>query len=85
MFQPYIEGDMDINTYYFTPLLLYHARGKIDNIYCMSTIEQSGKGWINEAQTANSKGYAESQEFLPALGLFIFVYFHEVVRRYNLR
>ena len=38
MLQPYIEGDMDIDTYYFTPLLLYHAWGKIDNIYCMSTM-----------------------------------------------
>ena len=30
----------------------------------------------------NSKGYAESPEFLPALGLFIF---QEEVRRYNWR
>ena len=43
MLQPYIEGDMDIDTYYFTPLLLYHARGKIDNIYCMSTMKAGQK------------------------------------------
>ena len=36
-------------------------------------IRKSGKGFINEAETAlNIKGYAESLEFLPAQGLFIF-------------
>ena len=38
MLQPYIGGDMNIDTYYFTTLLLYHAQGKIDNIYYMSTM-----------------------------------------------
>ena len=43
-------------------------------------LEQSGKGSMRQ-KLQNSKGYAESPEFLPALGLFIF----QEVRRYNLR
>ena len=35
-------------------------------------LEQSGKGFVNRQKLQNSKGYAESPEFLPALGLFIF-------------
>ena len=33
-------------------------------------MELSGKGLFNEAKLQNSKGYAESLDFLPALGLF---------------
>ena len=29
-------------------------------------------GFVNEEETAESKGYAESPEFSPALGLLIF-------------
>ena len=36
---------------------------------------QSGKGYVNEEETENSKGYAESPKVLPL----------EEVRRYNLR
>ena len=31
------------------------------------------KGLLMRQKLQNSKGYAESQEFLPALGLFIFM------------
>ena len=33
-------------------------------------MELSAKGLFNEAKLQNSKGYAESLDFLPALGLF---------------
>ena len=33
-------------------------------------LEQSGKGLSMRQKLQNSKGYAESPEFLPALGLF---------------
>ena len=39
------------------------------------------KGSSMREKLQNSKGYAETQEFLPALGLFI----QEEVRRYNFR
>ena len=32
------------------------------------SLEQPGKGFVNEAETG--KGYADLLEFLPALGLF---------------
>ena len=40
-------------------------------------LEQSGKVFVNRQKLQNSKGYTESPEFLPALGL--------EVRRYNSR
>ena len=51
------------------------------------------KGSSMRQKLQNSQGYAESPEFLPALGLFIFkkkkkpgaIYFQEEVCRYNLR
>ena len=38
----------------------------------VAKLERSGKGLINKAVLQNSKGYAESPEFSPALGLIIF-------------
>ena len=35
-------------------------------------LERSGKGFINRQKLQNSKGYAKSPEFSPALGLIIF-------------